>query len=266
MPGQGHHAKHKGKSRKVKWQHIPADSISNPDPTFFGETKPLSMSLSHSQSKTWKSSDAKERDQFSRVKNLIHHFVPDSPFPPQNLAEWMAHRAAMQDEGKEALLKNIAIKQALRSADSRIPFKSAFGPDCENPLHDNRSTVLSLPSIWSTTYTPTLDRPDAQWPERAEMQHEGEDRAGGDGGKTNFGRFLPLPRQPRNETVKWEHRALMESLSMIDVTGIKPDTVDEEKNVMGMRHVWTQNMAMNSNEEFWDQGEYYLGKELMNEL
>ena len=53
---------------------------------------------------------------------------------------------------------------------------------------------------------------------------------------------------------------------MIDLTGIKPDTIDEEGNVTGMPEVWTQNMIMNSDEEFWNQGEHYLGKDLMDEL
>jgi hypothetical protein len=172
----------------------------------------------------------------------------------------------MQDEAKEALLRNITIKQALKSANSRIPFESAFGPGSEHCLLDNRSTVLSLPSIWSTTYAPTSDRPDAQWPERAEMQHEGEDRAGGDGGKTNFGRFLPLPRQSVNETLKWELKAVMEPLSAIDVTGIKPNTIDEEGNIADIPEVWTQNMILDFDEVFWEQGEKYLSKELMNEL
>src|SRR2546423_3085689 len=122
MPGNGH--KQKAKSRKVNWQHIPADSISNPDPTFFGVTKPSPTLLPQCQSKSWKSTDARECDQFSRIKNLLYHFVPDSPFPPQTLAEWLTHRAAMHDEGKETLLKRIAIKQALTSPNSRIPFRS----------------------------------------------------------------------------------------------------------------------------------------------
>jgi hypothetical protein len=243
-----------------------ADSISNPDPTFFGTTKPSPTPLPQSQSKTWKSTDARERDQFSRVKNLLYHFVPDSPFPPQTLAEWMTHRAAMHDEGKETLLKSIALKQALKSANSRIPFKSAFGSHGKHCLVDNRSTVLSLPSIWSPTYTPPLGRPDAEWPERAEMQHEGEDRASGDGGKINFGRFLPLPRQPVNETVKWELKAVMEPLSMIDVTGIRPNTIDEGGNIVDLPEVWNQNMTMDFDDEFWEQGEKYLGKELTDEL
>jgi hypothetical protein len=263
MPDHGHGAKHK-KSRKVAWRHISADSLSNPDPTFFSGSN--SMSLSHGQSKTWKSSDSKERDQFSRVKNLVYHLVPDSPFPPQDLAEWTAHRAAMYDEKREALLKDIEIMQARKSVDSHFPFASTFGPDSQHPLNDNRSTVLSLPSIWSATYSPLSDRPDAKWPERVEMQHEGEDRAGGDGGKTNFGRFLPLPRKPSNLTVKWSERAVMEPLSIIDLTGIRPDTSDEEGGVIGMPEIWMQNMIMNSDEDFWDRGEHYLGKDLMEEL
>ena len=133
MPGRGQGAKQKGKFRKVSWQHLPAESISNPDPSFFHDSS--SMSLSHGQSKTWKSYEAKERDQFNRVKNLVHHLVPDSPFPPQNLAEWMEHRAAIQDDAKEALNKSIELKRAVKSAESRRPFKSAFRPDGNHPLN-----------------------------------------------------------------------------------------------------------------------------------
>lgn len=98
------------------------------------------------------------------------------------------------------------------------------------------------------------------------MQHEGEDRAGGNGGKTNFGRFLPLPRRPGNGAVKWDQRAVMTPLAMIDLTGISPGTIDEEGIIMGMREVWAQNMIMNFDEEFWNQGEHCLGKDLMDEL
>src|SRR5256885_10296620 len=265
MPGHSHRANHKGKSRKVTWQHLPTDAISNPDPTFFNGNN-SSTALSHGQSKTWKSDDAKERDQFSRVKILVHHLVPDSPFPPQSLIEWLDHRAAMQDEAKNALVKNIEHKNAQKSADSRIPFTSTFGPDGGHAFADNRSSVVSLPSIWSTQYSPTSNRPDAQWPERAEMQHEGEERAGRDGGKTNFGRFLPLPRIPGNGTVKWDRRPVMLPLSMIDITGIKPGTRDEEDRIIGLPDVLTQNQVMNADVKFWEQGEHCLGRALMDEL
>ena len=139
MPGRGHGSKQKGKSRKVSWQHLPTDSISNPDPVFFNDQ--ASMALSHSQSKTWKSHEAKERDQFSRVKNLVFHLVPDSPFPPQTLVEWMEHRAALQEEAKDALNKSIQLKQAMKSAESRRPVKSEFGPDGEHPLNVSCSAL-----------------------------------------------------------------------------------------------------------------------------
>ena len=142
MPGHGHGSKQKGKSRKVWWQHLPADSISNPDPVFFNDQ--ASMASSHSQSKSWKSHEAKERDQFNRVKNLVVHFVPDSPFPPQSLAEWMEHRAAVQEEAKDALNKSIEIKQAMKSAESRRPVKSAFGPDGEHPLNVSYSSLRGI--------------------------------------------------------------------------------------------------------------------------
>ena len=98
------------------------------------------------------------------------------------------------------------------------------------------------------------------------MQHEGEDRAGGDGGKTNFGRFLPLPRVPGNDTAKWSLRAAVEPLSMIDETCIKPETLDEEGRLIGLPEILTQNMIMDGDEEFWNQGAHYLGKSLLDEL
>lgn len=263
MPGHAH-GKGKGKTRKVTWHHVPQDSISNPDPTFFHENNTnmnvdaSSLSLtSHSQSKTWKSQDAKERDQFSRVHNLVHHFVPESPFPPQTYGAWVEHRAGMNEEKKEDLLKNIELVQARKSVDARIPLRPAFIPEGIMPLNDNRSTVLSLPSIWSNNYMATADRPDPPWPDRSEMQHEGDDRAAGDGGKTNFQRYLPLPRRPGNETVNWKERFTMEPQSIIDVTQLHPSETC---------HTQEENQTMNEDDEFWIQGMHYLGLHLMREL
>ena len=98
------------------------------------------------------------------------------------------------------------------------------------------------------------------------MQHEGDDRAGGDGGKTNFGRFLPLPRVPGNETAKWNLRAQVEPLSMIDETCIRPGTFDEEGRPIELPEVLTQNGIMDGDWDFWHHGVHYLGTSFLNEL
>lgn len=58
----------------------------------------------------------------------------------------------------------------------------------------------------------------------------------------------------------------MESLSTIDMVGMQPTAADEEGNEMGMLEVWMQNKDMDFDNEFWDQGEHYLGKNLMDQL
>ena len=213
--------------------------------------------MAHTQSQKWQSQDHKERAQFKRVNNLIHHLAPESPYAPKTYSEWVEHRASMNEEQREALLKNIEVMQARKSITARVPIEPTFAND-NKLLHDNRSTVLSLASIWANNYTPTLDRPDAPWPDQTEMQHEGADRKGGDGGKQDYGRRLPLPRYPTNETSNWKIRPMVEPQNAsIDVLQSHPDDI---------LNAQAENATMDMDLEFWEEGLHYLGMDLMREL
>ena len=64
---------------------------------------------------------------------------------------------------------------------------------------DTRSTVLAHDTIWAPK-SARAEKPQAAWPLQQEMKFEGDDRMRTD---KLHRRFLPLPRQPANETVSW---------------------------------------------------------------
>lgn len=214
MPGHGH-----GK-KKTKVVNIlsPTPTQSDVDPIFFSHiSSPPSVLIApapaaHSQSKTWKSSDAKDRDQYARLSTLLHHFVPESPFVPRTYAVWVQHRASMNAMEMDNMRRNIAIKQSRNTVAAKI----AIGPVLEGKTFtDNRSTVLTYETIWAPWSLPTDKHPEALWPDRTEFQYEGDDRA-----KSDVGRFLPLPRKPGNETVNWKARDQLQPYRPLDHVGM----------------------------------------------
>lgn len=172
--------------------------------------------MAHSQSKTWTSNDALERQRFKRMSNLLYHFVPKSPFVPRNYQQWVDHRAAMKDMEREDMLQKIERRKIERPSPRAPKIRTSFIAEADKMhlFEDNRSAVLAMPSIWSSYFQDTPDRPYAPWPDRDELRYEGDDRA-----KTNVGRFLPLPRRPGNETVTWKAREQLMILSPLDSIG-----------------------------------------------
>lgn len=177
--------------------------------------------MAHTQSRTWTSNDALERQRFRRVSNLLNHFVPKSPFIPHAYHEWVEHRAAMKDMEREDMLQKIERRRGERpSTRDSVAVNSSISVETSRfVFRDNRSPVLAMPSIWSPQFQETPERPIAPWPEQDELRHEGDDRA-----KTNVGRFFPLPRRPGNETVTWKAREQLIFMSPLDWIG--PLTMD----------------------------------------
>ncbi len=214
MPGSGH-----GK-RKAKVVTIlsPTPTQIDVDPIFFSQiSSPPQIFIpagpaAHSQSKTWKSSDTKEKDQYARLSTLLHHFVPESPFVPRSYAVWVQHRALMNALEMDNMKMNIAIKQSRNTVAAKIAIKAVLDGKTFN---DNRSTVLSHETIWAPWSSPTVQHPEAFWPDRTEFQYEGDDRA-----KSDVGRFLPLPRKPGNETVNWKAREQLQPYRPLDDVGM----------------------------------------------
>lgn len=109
-------------------------------------------------------------------------------------------------------------------------------------LADTRSIVLAHETIWAPKFEQT-DRPIAEWPTYQEMKFEGNDRMQTD---KLHRRFLPLPRQPANETVMWSQRPVVQSyewderyrpLSDEDVAWMHHKVEGEELDEEDARHV-----------------------------
>lgn len=166
----------------------------------------------HSQSKTWKSNDTKEKDQYARLSTLLHHFVPESPFVPRSYPVWVQHRTSMNAMEMDNMKRNIAIKQSRNTVDAKIAIKPALEG---KTFDDNRSAVLAHETIWAPWSLPSDKHPEALWPDRNEFQYEGDDRA-----KSEVGRFLPLPRKPGNETVNWKAREQLQPYRPLDHVGM----------------------------------------------
>ena len=189
--------------------------------------------MSHSQSKTWSSSQQQERQKFSRAQNLLRHFVPDSPFCPKNAQEWIAHRAAMQAMEMKSMSRKIEHKKMMKDkaivpvrnsifirrdeSGSNLSLRISFSPGGQQNhflCMDDKSSVLARPSIWLPYIRPTPGHPIAPWPDIEELRYEGDDRA-----KSGVGRYLPLPRRPGNETVTWKERQQTPFASELDLVG-----------------------------------------------
>jgi hypothetical protein len=254
MSGQGHGRK----KAKVVINLSPTPTQSDVDPIFFSHISSPSGTLiapapaAHSQSKTWKSNDTKEKDQYSRLSTLLHHFVPESPFVPRSYPVWVQHRAMMNTMEMDEMKKNIAIKQSRNTAAAKITIKSALDGKTYN---DNRSAVLAQETIWSPWSLPTDEHPEALWPDRTEFQYEGDDRA-----KSDVGRFLPLPRKPGNETVNWKSREQVQAYRPLDHVGMFKEngTPDIE-----MRRGCD---GLHGGKEYEDMAAILLGRELIAEL
>lgn len=254
MPGKGH-----GKKKSVVIIDIssPTPTRSDVDPIFFSHVSPPPLLIApappaHSQSKTWKSSDTKEKDQYARLSTLLHHFVPESPFVPRTYAVWVQHRAAMNAMEMENMKKTIAVKQARNTVDAKIPIKEALNG---KTFTDNRSAVLAHETIWASWSLPSDKHPEALWPDREEFQYEGDDRA-----KSAVGRFFPLPRKPGNETVNWKAREQLQPYRPLDHVGMfKEDGTPD----LGMRQSC---VGLDEGTHYQEMGEVLLGKELVAEL
>lgn len=71
---------------------------------------------------------------------------------------------------------------------------------------DSRGVVLANETIWASK-SEQAPKPIAEWPGNQEMKFEGDDRMRTD---KLHRRFLPLPRQPANETVMWSQRPVVQ--------------------------------------------------------
>ncbi|KAK5134591.1 hypothetical protein LTR04_004692, partial [Oleoguttula sp. CCFEE 6159] len=120
-----------------------------------------------------------------------------TPFLP-HITERFYHNAEM-------LKDDLALNERKARAKEEASRDSPLRPFGGKPLTTNRSAVLLQPTIWSVdwqTAPPGMPRKEvAQWPSRAEREHEGDQRAREP--RKRFHRYLGAPRAPDNTTDKW---------------------------------------------------------------
>lgn len=120
-------------------------------------------------------------------------------------------------------------------------------------LPDNRSTVLSLPTIFTPNYALARTSPLAPWPDLNEQRYEGDERIATE---LIHGRFLPHPRVGGNYTVNWQHRSMIPQYQLENFHYPIPD-----ENEIFLRNSWIPAL------EFTDEeGEEALGGDLMGLL
>ena len=172
--------------------------------------------MAHTNSKTWMSPEMVELERWELVKKNLERMRFDrSPFIPADFADWLEHRAAYAVitavEEKRRLAQREAM-DAVGFGPSQYKIVPAYGG---RVFRDNRSATLAQETVWSPWYEPTEDRQLAPWPARDEFKEEGDERH-----TSGFGRFLPIPRVPGNETVVWKQKAFVPTSPMDQVSPV----------------------------------------------
>ena len=156
--------------------------------------------MAHTSSKTWISHEAREAERFEAFQAASRRklFLNTSPFIPKDLTSWITQRTEMHDATIRRDKRSIAAREEQRrlARQGVPPLRQAFDGKV---FPENQGAVLSEFTIWCPNWDMPW-RPRAPWPGLKEAQLEGDDR-----NKTNVGRFLPLPRQPGNPTVTFNH-------------------------------------------------------------
>ncbi|MCJ1392487.1 hypothetical protein MMC18_005354 [Xylographa bjoerkii] len=169
------------------------------------------VQASHTNSRVWVSPLEKIQDRWLVVKdNLSRVRFDRSPFVPQDRPGYFEHLASQAEDLARKEKKRLGQLEAERGEHHPwiIPFNG-------QSFSDNRSAVLAVPSIWSVWYEPPQSRPGAPWPTLDEFREEGDERH-----TSGFGRFLPLPRVPGNETVVWKQKVFLESYELDHVSPV----------------------------------------------
>lgn len=189
--------------------------------------------MSHTNSKTWVAPKMAEQERFEEVYENLNKmdFIHRSPFVPKNMNEWLAHRVAFAEDARVEEMRKLSDKQAASESGSNKEKVRILPPFKGKQFRDNRSSVLSMPSIWTPTYEPSEESPQAPWPTFDEMREEGDER-----NTSGFGRFPALPRVPGNETVAWKQKNVIKAFPLDKVWAVpklEPEQPEEEGELGG---------------------------------
>ena len=208
---------------------------------------------SHTNSRTWTSNLAAEKERWKRVEDSLARMnLLRSSVVPKTLKDWLAHQRDGADAKKEREQRKLDdMNSSLRDPQLPPPGRPVkIGPAFQGRAfeHKNNVSVLVFPSIWARMYEPPAERLDPLWPCAEEMKEEGDER-----NTSGFRRFPALPRVPGNDTVQYKLKAIQPFLPF--------DAIWE---------LPTRESVENANEKYspeeTEKMEGYLGRSLLDAL
>lgn len=217
----------------------------------------------YSQSRKWVAPSVKEKEERIALNQARKKVCPNSPFWPVNF-NIKEHKQAMLDlyalQAAEKLAREHSTTESDTDTSQPSPLPSSPASPPIRPALDgkplsadtNHSAVLSQRTI----FTPQWQQDKAHvapWPHKPEMKYEGDDRISTD---PLHRRFPAAPRVSGNETVNWQHRAVVDQWPFDDFYYPIPHPVE----------IWERTHRIDELEIDDDEGERLLGKELMDLL
>jgi hypothetical protein len=209
----------------------------------------------YSSSRTWVNPRVKENAERQKMNFARRKICPRSPFWHSDFdyaahkKEWEAGRSRRVEQRMARELEIAEDRQKLQNVRFPIPphIRTAF--DGKN-LNGHYSPVTSRETIFCPQWEKGKENV-SPWPSKSEMKYEGDDRISTD---PLHARFLGAPRVEGNETVNWQHRAIIAQYPLDDFYYPIPD----EETIM--HRTWNIGYFQFTAEE----GEEALGKEMMD--
>jgi hypothetical protein len=185
--------------------------------------------LNHTSSRTWKSKDKQNEEEYQRIRKQVRHIAPEmfkdrgEPFGesceifPRSVAQWKAFKYDIYGLRADELGDNAQKISDMADALKKVPkekrlIKSAFGEGSQ-ALKDGRGLLLSQPTIWSLAHETSVGSQQAPWPTQAELLWYGDSRGYYfDGSRAD--RSLPRPRQPAIPGISFHDMPLVQQSAM----------------------------------------------------
>lgn len=228
---------------------------------------PKKTSVLNPKAHSWKSPVVKLEEDFARMHKVVSFIAPeqfknpakpiDGPcgVVPATLPQFIEHRQAMAEMSSRQMQKNISsMKDQIAARKAHGAIKSSLGKGAK--IHDSGfSPVVCMPTIWANEFA-HFNIPQAKWPSQTELQFNGDNR---ENLATRCGRYLPPPRFPTHEDIKFYDVPILPALSF-DQTGPIFDNGPEPVEVM------RANIVTDNDPVFEYAGRALLGGELLEEM
>ncbi|KAK5174954.1 uncharacterized protein LTR77_000090 [Saxophila tyrrhenica] len=237
---------------------LPPISTSQQQPTAVSIMQARAPPMIH-PSRQWVNPNIKANQEKQALNRSRRRICKNSPFWSFNFDLAQHHRDWAAGKDREARHKATAALLQLESsiaAQDGDPFPIP-PPPIRRPLDGKsfttaHSNVLSLPTVFCPQFK-LGKQEEAPWPTKSEMKYEGDDRISTD---RLHGRFPGAPRVPGNETVNWQHKAIIIQWPFDDFLFPLPGEVE----------IWMRGHVVGELEFSEKEAEVVLGGEIMGLL